>query len=106
MRKEERELRIKGVGKGNLNKCTGLVNVDVETHGKSMKKSQILLVREHKYRVILGKSFLVENRVAVNAPRKWISVISEDENRDDLYLKGPFCCQRVVSRALCTLLRH
>ena len=36
---EERELRIKGVGKGNLAKCRGLVNVDVEIHGKSMKKS-------------------------------------------------------------------
>ena len=58
-------------------------------------------MREHKYRVILGKSFLVENRMAVNAPRKRISVISEDGTREDLYLSGPFCCQRVVSRAPC-----
>ena len=36
---EGRGLRIRGVGRGNLVECRGLVNVDVEIHGKSMKKS-------------------------------------------------------------------
>ena len=99
---EGEECFIRGVGQNNWMKSFGTVELEVNIHGKEMKRELFLVVSQLDHPLLLGINFFVGNKILLNTALKRISTVNEDGSRDDLYLeRSSCCCERILSKVPC-----